>query len=53
VTLPFSIATGKLFFEGLGLGVQTVMFVLGLGEGDDGGLGLDGLTVTNYGVRDL
>ena len=29
------------------------MFVLGLGQGNDGGLGLDGLTVTDDGVRNL
>jgi hypothetical protein len=44
---------GEFLIEGLGLEVQTVMFVLGLGEGDNGGLGLDGLTVTNDGVRNL
>lgn len=44
---------GEFFIEGLGLEIQTVMLVLGLGQGDDGGLGLDGLTVTNDGVRNL
>ena len=45
--------TRKLFFDGLGLEIQTVVLVLGLGQGNDGRLGLDGLTVTDDGVRNL
>ena len=43
----------EFFINGLGLEIQTVVLVLGLGQGYDGGLGLDGLTVTNDGVRNL
>jgi len=44
---------GEFIFEGQGLEIQTVMLVLGLGQGNDGGFGLDGLTVTDDGVRNL
>ena len=44
---------GKLLLDRLGLGVETVVLVLGLRQGDDGRLGLDGLTVRNDGVGNL
>ena len=44
---------GELLFDGHGLDVKTVVLVLRLGESNHGGLGLDGLTVTNDGLRDL
>ena len=44
---------GKLLLDGLGLEVQAVVLILGLGQGNDGGLGLDGLTVTDDWIRDL
>jgi hypothetical protein len=43
----------ELLIDWLGLEVQTVVLVLGLGEGDDGGLGLDSLAVTDHRVRNL
>ena len=44
---------GELLIDGHGLDVETVVLVLGLGQSDDGGLGLDGLTVSDNGVRNL
>lgn len=44
---------GELLVDRQCLEIQTVVLVLGLGQGYDGGLGLDGLTVTNDGVRNL
>lgn len=44
---------GELLIDGHGLDVETVVLVLGLGQSDDGGLGLDGLTVRDDGVGDL
>jgi len=44
---------GEFLIEWLGFEIETVVLVLGLGQGNDGGLGLDGLTVTDDGVRDL
>jgi len=43
----------ELLIEGLGLEIQAVVLVLGLGQCDDGGLSLDGLPVTDDGVRNL
>ena len=42
---------GELLIDGHSLGVETIVLVLRLGESDDGGLGLDGLTVRNDGIR--
>ena len=44
---------GELVLEGQGLEVQTVVLVLGLGQGNDGGFSFDGLTVADDGVRNL
>lgn len=44
---------GELLFDRQGLDVQTIVLVLRFREGDDGGLGLDGLTVTDNGLGDL
>ena len=44
---------GEFLIEGQGLEIQTVVLVLGFRQGNDGGLGLDGLTVTDDGVRNL
>jgi hypothetical protein len=44
---------GEFFIDGHGLDEDTVVLVLRLGQGDDAGLGLDGLTVGNDGVGDL
>ena len=44
---------GEFLFDGQGFQIQTIVLVLGLGEGDYGGLNLNGFTVTNDGVRDL
>jgi len=46
-------SNGELLFDGLGLEVQAIVLVLGLGQGNHGGLDLDGLTVTDDGVRNL
>ena len=44
---------GEVLLDGLGLEVQAIVLVLGLGQGNDRRLGLDGLTVTDDGIRDL
>ena len=44
---------GEFLFDGLGLEIQTVMLVLRLGQCSYGGLGLNGLTVADDGVRNL
>lgn len=43
----------ELLLDGHGLNVDTVVLVLRLGERNDRGLGLDGLTVRNDGVGNL
>ena len=44
---------GKLLLDRLGLGVETVVLVLRLRQGNHRGLGLDGLTIRDDGVGDL
>jgi hypothetical protein len=44
---------GELLVEGSSRKEETVVLVLGLGQGNHGGLGLDGLTVTDDGVGTL
>ena len=44
---------GELLIDRQGFEIQTVVLVLGFGKGNDGGLCLDGLAVTDNGVRNL